>query len=190
MPDIRQQAVGYVDCRMRQRAPLQGKAQFDARHRLLQQTDATRVQRFRQADFALQARKTERGKTGVPRHPDVVAATRAIAAQGASGGQLAQRGDAERERAARRIAADEVDAVTPGAGEKALAERADPGLVRRRQAAGQQGPARFSAHRGEIGHIDGERLPAQLKGVGIGKKMRSRHQHVRADRKRHPRRGL
>ena len=134
-------------------------------------------------------RQPQRRQPRLSGHPQVVAGLRAVAPQSRAGGGFANGRDAEVERSARRVAADEVDAITPGAGKKSLGKRRQPGFVGLRQTAGEQNPARPRAHGGEVGKIDRQRFPAQLARVGLRQKMRAGNQHIGRDRQFHARRG-
>ena len=87
------------------------------------------------------------------------------------------------------VRAGEIHAMGVGTGEETAREGGDPGLVRARQREREKGPARGGTHRGEVGDVHRQRLPAQVLGVGVGEEVRARHQHVGGDGELHARAG-
>ena len=75
--------------------------------------------------------ETEAGQPGAPGNPYLVAGLGAIATQRMAGFHFAHGGDADIERAFRRVAADDIDAVFGRASKKAFGEFGNPGLVDR-----------------------------------------------------------
>src|SRR5207248_765440 len=81
-------------------------------------------------------------------------------------------------RRARRVAADQLDAEALGEREESGGELREPVLLGRRQAEGEQRPARRSAHGGEVRQVHGERLVAERARGGARREVASFHQHV------------
>ena len=117
--------------------------------------------------------------------PDFIACACTAAQQGLSGRHFAKHGDADIERAARGVAADQLAFMRVSKGEHALRKFADPGLIGTRQRQGQcegQGPG---AAGGQIAEVDGQSLVAQQTRVDVGKEVAAFHQHVAGDGQLH-----
>jgi hypothetical protein len=111
-------------------------------------------------------------------NPDVVARLGRVAAQRRLRRHAAEHGDAQVQRAARRVAADQFAAIPRGEREESLAERGEPRFIRFRQRERQRERLRLRAHRGEIRQIHRERFVTQRFGIDIGEEMAAFHQHV------------
>ena len=129
----------------------------------------------------MQLGQTKAGQAGAAGNPDLVADFGAVAAQRPTRFDFANGGNTEVEWASGGIATDQVNAVFGGAGEEAFSKFGNPRFIGCWERAGQRDPARLGAHRGEVGKIDGQRLPAQIFRIGIGQKMRAGDQHVGRD---------
>ena len=70
--------------------------------------------------------------------------------------------------------------------QQAIDQRCGEFLVEFRQGKGQQRPARLRAHRRQVAEIDGQRLVADIPGVGIGEEMHARVQGIGGDHRRFP----
>jgi hypothetical protein len=92
---------------------------------------------------------------------------------------VAEHGDAEVERAARRIAADERAVVTFREREEAVAKCFEPRFIGARQRERERECVRLRAHRGEVRQIHRERLVAERVWIDIGEEVAAFDQHVR-----------
>ncbi len=135
--------------------------------------------RHRRGPFAAQQAEARARVAERAGHPDVVARFRRVAAQRGVRRHVAEHGDADVERAARRVAADQLAAEAFGEREQAVAERGEPAFVGARQGERERERVRRGAHRGEVRQIDGERLVAERVRIDVGEEVAAFDQHVR-----------
>jgi hypothetical protein len=107
-PRSAKQAIGNINRRAGDASQRRPRA---TRGRGFSSGDAQAAPRLRQFKFALQMGEAEAGQAGATGNIDQIAGLGAIAAQGLTGSHFAESRDAEVERAARGVAADDIDAV-------------------------------------------------------------------------------
>ena len=154
----------------------QGKAGFEARTGTVETgtQDAIRIAVVDDLpSLQRQSRVAERAGDA-----DEVARTRAVAAQRLPGRHLPHRGDADRERPAGGVATDQSRAALQRQFAQAGGEAAHPGFVRLGQGQGEREPARRSAHRGHVGEIYRQSLPADVGGLGVEREVTASDQRV------------
>ena len=98
-------------------------------------------------------------------HVEVVAGARPAAQQGLSRRDFAEHRDADGQRAARGVAADQLAIVGVGQREQSAREALQPGLVGLRQGQRQREGQRFRAAGGQVAQVHGQRLVAQLERI-------------------------
>ena len=124
------------------------------------------------------------GGSGIPQgaaDPEVFTGARTSAPQRATRFDKAVRGHADRQRTAGGVAADEGDAVLHGQRQEAVEEAIQPGGVRRRQGQRKRAPRWLGAHRGQVGQVHRQCLPADVGGRGADGKMHALVEGVGAD---------
>ena len=178
MAEVAGQPVGNVDRGTGQVA--QGEAQ---RHPWLGSVEPRpgRVVR-RQRPVCLPLGDREGRRAELAGYPEVVARLRAVAAQGRAGGHLADHRDADVERPARGVAADQLAVEAVRQREHAPAESLQPGFVGLRQRQRQREGERPRAHRRQVGQVDRQRLVPERLGVDVVEDMPAADQHVGGDR--------
>ncbi len=186
MPEVAGQAIRNIDRRRGDAA--QRRAQRDPRRRHFQ-SRAARGQRVGGERRAPGQRgERERGIAELPRYPDVVTGRGTCSRQRVPRRDLADDRDAQIERSARRVAADEIDAMRIGKREKSARERGQPAGVAVGQRPGQQRPPGRRAHRRDVGEVHGQRLVPERLGIDVGQEVPARDQHVHRHRQLLPRR--
>ena len=120
----------------------------------------------------------ERGVAQCAGDEDRLTASGAAAPQRLPRRHLPEDGQAQVERAAGRVAADELHREGVGQGEEAPGEGGKPNRVGLRQGPGEQRPARQGPHRRHVGQVHRQRLVPERLGIDVGKKMPSADQHV------------
>ena len=125
--DVGQQAVGNIDGAARDAA--QPAAQVDARLRRMQAGETGFKLRSLKPHAAGEMGEAEGRVAAGPGYPDIITGLRPVAALGQAGRQLPHDGNADAQRAARGVAANEFDAKAPGHGKKTARKGRDPGLV-------------------------------------------------------------
>ncbi len=191
LEDVREiagQAVGHVERGARDAA--QPLAQRHARLRPLEARAAARPASRRRAPLAPAARRAR-----APRRP--AGPTRSTSSPGCAPGardrgagrQLADDGHAQVARAARRVAADQRDAIARRRARRGRRAKApEPALVVVGQRAGQQRPARRRAHRGHVRQVHRQRLVAERCRIHVRQEVPAFDQHVHRQRELHARR--
>jgi len=164
-------------------------AQFHARRGRVQ-TQRRHFQHIGgQRHFAQVAGQRQSGVAERAADPDIVAVARGIAAQGLPRQQFTENGDADRQRAAGRIAADQFAVEGIGQREQAGGKCREPLAIRVGQRQRQREGHRPGAHRRQIRQIDRQAFMTERMRFGTRKKVPSFDQHVRRDRRLHARRG-
>src|SRR6478672_3107624 len=165
MAEVGEQAIGYIDAGMRQRR--QFPSSLDPRLWSI----PPRPQRRLGCTAGAPLRQRRRGIAKRSGDPDVVISLGATAPQRLPFGDEPMHGDANRQGSSRRVAADQRDAELCRQLEEAIEKPVEPrGVgVPHRQRQGR--PRRLRAHCGEVGQIDGQRLPAKVEGRRFRREM-------------------
>ncbi|KAG1441371.1 hypothetical protein G6F57_018718 [Rhizopus arrhizus] len=116
-------------------------------------------------------------------HPEVVAHLRTIATQRLASAHLPHRCDRQRQRAARGVSPDQRDVVLVGQCEETIGKGFDPVFGRFRQRQCQRAPGRARAHRGQVGQIDRQRLPADVERGGLHREVHAAVERIGSDRR-------
>jgi hypothetical protein len=159
--EVCQQAIRHIHAGMRDR--VDAHTRRNPRHRTIQTCTQYRVDQRTTSPL----RQRTAGITQRAGHPHVVANAGTAATQRATRFDQTVHGDADRQRSARRIAADEGDAVLRGELEEAVEEGVHPRYITRRKGQRQRAPRGLRAHRGEVRQVDRECLPADIDGSRV-----------------------
>ncbi len=180
-PPFRSRCIGDRDRRAARRRdrsrrgpPREGKPGAHPRHRPIQSRPPIRR-------WPLAApQRGERGRRGAERtrHPEPIAGASSVAAQRSARGDLPEQGDGDGKITARQVAADQSDPVLVRDRKEAIEKALEPFHIGLGEIQGEKRMAGARPHRGEIGKVHRERLPAHVGGVVLRGEMTAREERI------------
>ena len=169
MSEVAEQAVGNIDGRGRDAA--QRKPQIHAWRGAVQPFAGDGQILVIQGQVALQCSQCKACIPQIAGYPELVAGACAAASQSLRERHAAEHGNAERQRPACRITADQLDGLCIGQRHQPLREGFQPCRIGSGQCQREGESQRSRTHGGEIGKIDGQRLMTQRACISARKKM-------------------